>query len=252
MSLVDGKVVLQWQGGKAPYQLQTRTSLEADWQNSGPAVSETSAAIQPAGVQSYFQLISEATARYRVEFHSAWSATTHPDGFPPGPHWSGLVGGTHNGNVTFWAEGSAASLGIKNMAELGSKIALLQDVIAAIANGSAWSELSGGGINPSPGTVSLTFDVHRDYPLVTLTSMIAPSPDWFVGVAGLSLIENNRWIEEKTADLFLYDAGTDSGASHTAPDSVTTPPEPIRRIEGFPASVNGQLTTFGTFRFTRM
>ncbi len=35
----NGKVVIRWQGGSAPYQLQMRTSLSAPWQDVGAAVS---------------------------------------------------------------------------------------------------------------------------------------------------------------------------------------------------------------------
>ena len=31
--------------------------------------------------------------------------------------------------------------------------------------------------------------VTTDHPRVTLVTMIAPSPDWFVGVSGLSLLD---------------------------------------------------------------
>jgi len=34
------------------------------------------------------------TAEYEVAFVGTWSAETHPDGFPPGPHFSPLIGTT--------------------------------------------------------------------------------------------------------------------------------------------------------------
>ena len=40
--------------------------------------------------------VISATARYRVRFNATWSATTHPNDFPSAPHFSGLIGGTHN------------------------------------------------------------------------------------------------------------------------------------------------------------
>jgi hypothetical protein len=69
---------------------------------------------------------------------------------------------------------------------------LLDEVNAAIAAGTANRTLSGGGPNRGAGTVALRFVVDRTHPLVTLTAMIAPSPDWFVGVRGLPLIEQGR------------------------------------------------------------
>ena len=46
------------------------------------------------------------SATYRVVFESTWSPTTHPDtGFPGNPHFSPLIGGVHDANVSFWTSG---------------------------------------------------------------------------------------------------------------------------------------------------
>ena len=47
------------------------------------------------------------TAGYTVTFHTTWTAETHPTDYPPSPHFSGLVGGTHDNTVTFWEPGVA-------------------------------------------------------------------------------------------------------------------------------------------------
>jgi len=57
--------------------------------------------------------------------------------------------------------------------------------------------LVGDGIDRSPDRVVLDSSASRDFSLVTLVSMLAPSPDWFVGVSGLDLIENGDWVAEK-------------------------------------------------------
>jgi len=106
----------------------------------------------------------------------------------------------------------------------------------------------GGGISPSPGTTSVSFTIDRDFPLVTLVSMIAPSPDWFVGVAGLPLFANGNWVTETTVPLWLYDAGTDSGANYTSPNQDTNPQNPIALHTTLPG-YNG--VPMGTLTFTR-
>ena len=164
------------------------------------------------------------------------------------PSFSGLIGGTHAATVTFWAEGSLASDGIKNMAELGKKTPLDSEVEAAIQAGIADGLLWGGGISPSPGSVELTFDVNVDFPLVTLVSMIAPSPDWFVGVSSLSLLEEGSWVNSVVIELFAYDAGTDSGVMYTSPNEATDPRANASRIIVSPFDVASPL---GTFTFTR-
>ncbi len=187
-------------------------------------------------------------ATFQVTFNGTWSANTHPASFPPGPHFSGLIGGTHNDAFVMWQADGLASTGIKDMAELGAKSALSGEVEAAIEAGTAWSVLSGAGINPSPASVSLTFEAHSDYPLVSLVSMIAPSPDWFVGVSGLELMENGQWLASVTVDLLPYDGGTDSGGIYTSANSATTPPAPIRRLTEIPFDMDLPL---GMFTFIR-
>ena len=48
---------------------------------------------------------------------------------------------------------------------------------------------------------------HRYRPYVSVTSMIAPSPDWFVGVDTLDLCDDSSWVNEVVRPAFPYDAG---------------------------------------------
>lgn len=193
-----------------------------------------------------------ASAQYRLTFEATWSAVTHPIDFPPNPHFSGLIGASHSPAVRLWEEGETATPGIENMAETGAKSPLVSEIDSLVNGGSACATISGGGINPSPGVVSVTFTVSQDCPLVSVVSMIAPSPDWFVGVSGLSLYENGAWIEHKVVELFPYDAGTDSGSSYTSPDEPTDSPEAIRTIELEPLLIDGSVLSLGTFTFSRL
>lgn len=189
------------------------------------------------------------SATYMLTFRSAWSRTTHPDGFPPGPHFSGLIGATHGSGYTMWAAGQLASTGIKDMAELGAKGALTSEVDAAIQAGTAGRVVSGAGIALSPGIANVTFDVDSRYTLLSVTSMIAPSPDWFVGIAGLDLRPGGVWIDSMTVSLSAYDAGTDSGASYTSPNAATTPQAAISRLTEMPFQAGSP--PLGTFTIVR-
>ena len=190
--------------------------------------------------------------QYEVTFNASWSEETHPIDFPPNPHFSGLIGASHNDQIVIWDEGLIASPGIKNMAETGSKNPLNAEIGNAIINGTAFDLISGGGISPSPGTISIIFKVSEDYPLVSLVTMIAPSPDWFVGVMNLNLFENNSFVDEKIVTLYAYDAGTDSGINYTSPDEPTNPFVQIFKIEGYPFINNDVITPLGTFVFTKI
>jgi hypothetical protein len=195
--------------------------------------------------------LAQTRAQYTVTFESTWSAETHPSDFPENPHFSGLIGGVHNDKAMFWAPGDTASVGIELMAETGNKTALNTEVETTIDNGSTGAVLSGSGIGRSPGAVSLDFEASETYPLVSLVSMIAPSPDWFVGVHDLNLFDGGDWVEEMIVELFAYDAGTDSGTSYTAANADTQPRESIALIETEPFVVDDTVRSVGTFTFTR-
>lgn len=199
------------------------------------------------------ELVSLPVAVYEVTFNSTWSQQTHPEDFPVGSaHFSGLVGAAHNASSNFWKKGKIASSGIEVMAETGGKSALINEINTQIDSGHAKAVLSGGGISRSPGEVSITFEMTQQYPLVTLVSMIAPSPDWFVGVSGLSLIADGQWVDTLEVPLFAYDAGTDSGERYTSSNSDTQPKAAIQRFETAPFLVNGTVTPLGTFTFKRI
>jgi hypothetical protein len=194
----------------------------------------------------------EPSARYQLTFEATWSEVTHPLEFPPNPHFSGLIGATHRPTVQLWAEGQAATPGIENMAETGEKSPLDGEIAALVANGEACELISGGGIGTSPGSVTVEFVAMQDCPLVSAVSMIAPSPDWFVGVAGLSLLDESGWVEQMVVELLPYDAGTDGGATYTSPDDPVGDSGVIYRIEAEPLLIDGAVPPLGTFTFIRL
>ncbi len=187
-----------------------------------------------------------SVVEYEVTFDATWSAQTHTN-FPPNPHFSGLIGATHDDGYVMWQSGQLATAGIENMAETGSKSPLNTEINTEILAGTAYSQISGGGISLSPGVVSKTFSAHSAHGTVSLVSMIAPSPDWFVGVAGLELYKDGKWRGEVVVELPPYDAGTDSGVDFTSPNADTNPAESISLITGFPFTGDPPLGTF-TFR----
>ena len=194
-------------------------------------------------------------ARYRVTFQATWSAATHPTNFPGNPHFSGLVGATHDADTRIWQRDEPASDGIELMAETGGKSQLLAEIAALIEAGTAHAELSGGGLSTSPASVSLELDIVSSHPFVTLVSMLAPSPDWFVGVSALSLLaEDGTWKEREEVMLRLYDAGTDDGTTFNAANADSDPPQPISRLSS--ASGDTDFTdgtpAVGTFLFQKL
>ena len=191
-------------------------------------------------------------ARYRLTFNATWSAQTHPNEFPSSAHFSGLIGVTHNGNAMLFANGEIASDGIKNMAERGIKNPLQSEIQNFISNGTADTLISGGGIGTSPGEVSLEFEIASSHPLVSVVSMLAPSPDWFIAVSNINLLENKEWVTSKTITVDIYDAGTDGGDTFRSPDMPTDPRVPIFVITTPPLAVDSVVAPLGSITFTKI
>ncbi len=196
-----------------------------------PAVPATP--VEPAGQCS-------ASATYGVTFRATWDATSHGNSppFPSGAHFSRVAGTTHVEEASFWSSGGIATDGIEIMAETGAVGALCDEVQAEVGSGRAGGCIRGQeGSFSSPGTVTLSFEADEEFPFLTLVSMIAPSPDWFVGVDGIGLRDGECWVPRFEMDLAGYDAGTDSGGTFTAPNADVTPHEPIGPIQALPADV---------------
>ena len=237
----DGNAVAAFSTGES-LSLSGNGAAAADWStNTNPQ--ECALAPPPA---------STSSARYQVTFNAAWSATTHPTDFPSNAHFSGLIGLTHTSNVALFELGGTASPGIINMAETGSKSPLTAEIQAIIDGGQGQNLVSGGGIGTSPGSVAVEFAIENSHPLVSITTMIAPSPDWFVGVRDLNLFENGDWLSSKTIEVVNYDAGSDSGATFASSNQATNPQGTITMITDGPLLVNGAIPSMGTLTFTRI
>ena len=171
------------------------------------------------------------SAAYRVTFEGRWTTAATPDGVPGGAHFSPLIGAVHNDQVTFWREGGTASTGIESMAEVGGTNALKTDITAAGSNAGTIIERIGN--IGATATVTADFTVTSTHPLVTLLTMVAPSPDWFVGVSGLSLLDaQGDWLASHMVDLFPYDAGTEEGTEFSLSNAATSPQGTITSIKG--------------------
>ena len=192
------------------------------------------------------------TAKYELTFKAVWSSETHPYDFPSNPHFSPLIGATHKHGTHLFKEGERATQGIKTMAEEGINGPLENEIQTLITEGSACEVITGKSLSPSPGTVTATFTLEPECPDVTLVTMIAPSPDWFVGVNSLSLFADDEWVEEKVVELYPNDAGTDSGSTYSAPNQATNPPETIHILLSEPFLMDGEVPSMGTFTFTRL
>ena len=177
-----------------------------------------------------------STARYTVTFQGQWTIGVTPGGLPGGAHFSPIIGAVHNAGVTFLKSGEAASSGVESMAETGGTSELQSEVNAAInaTTPTALSVLSRSGNIGRQNRVTLNdVEVTTDYPRVTLVAMIAPSPDWFAGVSGLSLLDaSGNWLPSHEVKLYPWDAGTENGDEFSLSNPATSPQGVITSIGG--------------------
>ena len=184
-----------------------------------------------------------STATYTIRFRGTWTRAVTPGGLPGRVYFSRLIGAVHNAGATFLESGETASRGVEQMAEVGGTSILRREVTAArnADPPTALSVLEGtGSIGPTAtGTLS-NRSLTTEFPRVTLTTMIAPSHDWFVGVSGLLLLDaSGLWLRSHEVDLYPWDAGTEEGGDFSLDPSVeTTPRGAITSIRG-----TGRFTT---------
>ena len=178
-----------------------------------------------------------SSAVYRVTFQGTWTRSVTPGGVPGSAHFTRLVGGVHGDAVTFLESGGTASAGVEYMAENGGASDFNSEVQAAIeaTPRTALSVIRGVTYLIGP-QVSKTLDnveLTTDFPRVTLTTMVAPSPDWFVGVSGLPLLDDQgRWLRSHEVNLYPWDAGTEDGGEFSLSNAATSPQGVITSIRG--------------------
>ncbi len=197
-------------------------------------------------------LFGQSTANYDISITTIWNATDHTS-IPSDPHWSPLAGGTHKNINDILEFGATAPLtdGIKDIAETGNT-SNFQSEINGNSNADQYLQ---SGFSPRAAENSVAtlngVTVSEAFPYITLVSMVAPSPDWFIAVNNLNLRsgnnpDSNGWENTFTIDVFAYDAGTDDGTDYESGNSESTPRQSISMITGSP--INGN--RMGTITFT--
>ncbi|MDE0405362.1 MAG: spondin domain-containing protein [Nitrospira sp.] len=189
---------------------------------------------------------AQNTATYTITFEGNWNAQSTPPGAPGGAHFTTLIGAVHNNDETFWAAGSLATAGVENVAETGSTTRFNSELVAARERNNVKTiirfSVSGGG----EATKTTTVEFSKDYPLFTILSMLGPSPDWFVGLSGFSLLDGNgNWYSSRTVDLFAYDAGTEEGTGWSLSNPASNPHVAISSLKG-----KGKFTNVRVARMT--
>ena len=87
----------------------------------------------------------------------------------------------------------------------------------------AWQLILPGGL---PGPVAIQTGIHvqvtANFSRVSLITMLAPSPDWFIGIDSLDLCDNGKWRESWNVTMSPpWDAGTEAGLEFKSTDVAT-------------------------------
>ena len=190
---------------------------------------------------------SASSAIYEVTFDINWNKDDFPVNYPSNPHFSKIIGWSHSSTSNFFALESMASEGIQKMAELGATAPLSDEINQKISDGEGHELIIGENLGSGVGKITVEVNVDKEHPSITLVTMIAPSPDWYLAVVNINLLENQEFVIEKVVTASIYDAGTDSGTDYTSSNEITNPQESISKLSYAPLS-NGTVLSAVTFR----
>jgi len=214
-----------------------------------PAADTAPAAAAPAAMAD--------SARYSVTFTRLWTKQSHPFEYPEegvltGPHLSGLIGATHADGYAIFKEGTPPTPGLEKLSEEGKHSPLDQEIKDAIAAGKAGALFETGPIRDAAKTETVNVTVTSKFPMVSAVAMIAPSPDWFAGVANVNLMEDGKWVGSKSVDLSAYDSGGDDGTTYKAADIDTNPKKPTTQAATPHFVINGSRPPVARLTFTKL
>jgi hypothetical protein len=114
----------------------------------------------------------------------------------------------------------------EDLLQEGKHSPLDDEIRTASGVGSAAVLFESGALWDFGDSLVATVRVDADHPMVSLVAMIAPSPDWFTGVANVNLMENGSWVASRSLELWAYDSGGDDGTTYKAPDQEIIPKSP--------------------------
>lgn len=194
----------------------------------------------------------DRTAAYKIIITGTWQMPQHT--VPTGNHFTTFLGMVHSNTSYIFKNGTQASKGVEDIAEVGDPAALNNEIASHIISGKAWNSflINLPGITGKDSTI---INVRVDKSLVSFESMIAPSPDWFVGLESYNLIQGGNWVNDITVNAYGYDAGTEDGDVFDYTNPASIPQQNIRLLTPAIANViangNATIAPFATVRFIK-
>lgn len=201
---------------------------------------------------------SPTMARYEVTFVPSWNGETHPLEYPYTHGKQGLltpiIGATHGSDYEIFAKGKKPTPGLERLSERGKHDPLDDEIREAIRQGKVGSliEFADGSPGPVHPTVTHMFTITKEFPMVSLVGMMAPSPDWFYGVSGVVLMRDGVWLSSFSQTVYAWDSGGDSGTTYMSEDADLNPKSATQSANTMHFKNNGERVPVGTFVFKRI
>ncbi|MEZ0371929.1 MAG: spondin domain-containing protein [Candidatus Sericytochromatia bacterium] len=195
---------------------------------------------------------------YMVTFQGMWNEKTHPYEYPSGgalnpngPHFSGLIGTTHNAGYMLFKEGMMPTPGLEKLSEEGAHSPLDMEIKQAMMAGKAGMMFATDFFLDVNAPKMFMVHASNAHPLVSVIGMIAPSPDWFFGVYNVNLMPGGKWADKVEMMAYAWDAGSDDGMSYLAADMNASPKKMTMMAKDKHFSMNGKPVAIGKFTFMK-
>lgn len=185
------------------------------------------------------------SAKYRLIVRNLWMKPRFA-AVPTGAALSPLTAASHSRRFSAFTLYGYASPGVQAIAEAGDNSILKEELASPMAMPFVKDVVAADGPTLSGMKTSIDIKVDCMFSIVSFLSMVAPSPDWFVAKANLETFVRGKFVDKLVGPLMVYDAGTDSGRTLMAKDSMTTPRENIAPLLGLP--FDGQAVARYTLR----
>jgi hypothetical protein len=174
---------------------------------------------------------------------------------PANAHVTSLIGMTHSKDTFLWQDGKLATIGLENVAEVGNSLKINEEIEAIIAKYKAGTKFK----IPAPsitGTAETSLKVNTVFSNISFASMIAPSPDWFMGVSNVNLFQDNKWVDSLVINVKVFDAGTEEGDVFGYNNPSSVPQQLIKLLTPVNASVlangNNAIAPIAIVRFKKL
>jgi len=132
---------------------------------------------------------------------------------------------------------------------------LESEINTQIAAKNAWKLILPGGpqLGAEAMKTGIDVEVNTNFSKVSIITMLAPSPDWFIGIDSLDLCDSGKWRKSWNVTMLPpWDAGTEEGTSFSISNRPSNPHVNIFQItNSMPGAFNGpnSIPSLGEFRF---